>query len=318
MIHGLDTYSLKGCYSACTTAFIAGKNRYLSREANLAFHQYNMGYKNLGVFVDIKKEQQQDLLIFQRQGVTSEFLERLFNTRHDDLWYPTTQEMLDARVIKGIINPSDLTPVVYRETIKDFSEAFLNISAFKTIQRYDPETYKRILAALDDQIKKGASQIELQGVIAGYVTTIATRTMPGSGNEALIRFARAMVDLLRKLEQKDPILCLKNMYPEQYGSVNVSRYLSNEELVPLNDALSSVIVDAYEKKNPPVDTKAAELLMERVVTRLGRHADHLEPSGLQNREQYKQHCDAMINFYELILTEDKTTAGNGLRFAFSQ
>jgi hypothetical protein len=142
--------------------------------------------------------------------------------------------------------------------------------------------------------------------------------MPRSSNEALIRFAKATVDLLRKLEQKDPILCLKNLYPEQYGAVNVSRYVSNEEMMPMMDALSSVIVDAYEKKNPRVDRKAAELLMQRVVTRLGSYADHLEPSGLQNREQYKKHCDAMIKLYELILTEDTTTAGNGLRFAFSQ
>lgn len=47
--YGLDTYSLKGCYSAATTAFIAGKNRFLGIGANLAFHQYKMGYKNLGV-----------------------------------------------------------------------------------------------------------------------------------------------------------------------------------------------------------------------------------------------------------------------------
>jgi len=318
LIYGLDTYSLKGCYSACTTAFIAGKNRYLSSEANLAFHQYSMGYKNLSVFVDIKKEQEEDLRIFQRQGVASEFLEKLFNTRHDDLWYPTKQEMLDAGVIKGFVNPSDITTLDYQQGIEDLSEVLLSISAFKVIQRYDPETYNNIVDSLDDQIKRGASQIELQETISSYTQIIAIRSLASSSNDALVQFAKAIVDILRKLEQIDPILCLKNLYPEQYGALNVARYLSEEEMAPMMDALSNVIVDAYEKKNPPVDTSAAELLMFRVGSRLGKYADYLEPGELQNREQYRQHCDATIKFYELILTEDKATAGNGLRFAFGQ
>ena len=40
--YGLDTYSLKGCYSAATIAFIAGEKRFLGIEANLAYHQYQM------------------------------------------------------------------------------------------------------------------------------------------------------------------------------------------------------------------------------------------------------------------------------------
>ena len=127
--------------------------------------------KNLSIFVDMKKEQEEDLRIFKRQGVASEFLKRLFNTPHDDFWYPTIEEMLDAYVITGIANQSDLIPITYGDRVNEFSEALLSISAFKTIQKYDPEAYKRIIAALENQLRKGASQIEWQGEVATYIFT---------------------------------------------------------------------------------------------------------------------------------------------------
>ena len=78
------------------------------------------------------------------------------------------------------------------------------------------------------------------------------------------------------------------------------------------------IIDAYEKNNPTVDTEAAELLLEKLRLELGEYADYLELGGLQNKDDYKRHCDAVIKLYELILKEDKTTAGNALRYMFSQ
>ena len=82
------------------------------------------------------------------------------------------------------------------------------------------------------------------------------------------------------------------------------------------DALSRLIIDAYEKETPVVDSKAAEQIVLKVVLQLGEDAEYLEPLSLQNREQYKRHCDAVVAFYEFILREKTSTAGNALRYAF--
>jgi hypothetical protein len=320
--YGLDTYSLKGCYSAATTAFIAGKNRFLGMGANIAFHQYRADSKNIEAFafVDMEKEQARDLLIFQQQGVQREFIEKLFNTPSDDLYYPTVDELLNAGVIHGIVNPSDVIPVEYQVNPNDFNEAFLSDSAFKVIRQYEPETYKKIMAELEEQIKNGATRIEIQHTGASYMKEIATRAMPRTSDEALIRFAKEMVDGLKKLEEKDPFLCLKSLYPQRYGAVNFFEYPSQDEPNMMLDAMDNIIVDAYEKNNPPVDTQAAEVLITELVAQLGDDAQYLdiETQDLQNSEQYKQHCDVVIRYYELILNEDKATAGNVLRYMFSQ
>jgi len=315
--YGLDTYSLKGCYSAATTAFISGKNRFLGMGANLAFHQYKMGYKNLGALADMEAEQAKDLLIFQQQGIKSGFLDKLFYTHHDDLWYPTVDEMLDAGVIHGIVNPSDLLPVESVFDAGDFDEASLDIPIFKTIKQYEPDTYRELMAEFEEQIKKGATRIELQHAGANVFKSLAFTAMPRTSDEALIQFAQAMVDRLKKFKEIDPILCMKMLYPQQYGVLDFSKYSSDGEY-PIDDVLNKIIIDAYEKSNPVVNTEAAELLMEKLVLELGDYADYLELEGLQNTDDYGRHCDAVIKLYELILNEDKTTAGNTLRYMFSQ
>ncbi len=323
--YGLDTYSLKGCYSAATTAFIAGKNRFLGIGANLAFHQYQVGYKSVDGLVDMKDEQAKDLLIFQQQGIKSEFLDKLFNTHHADLWYPTVDEMLDAGVIHGIINPSDLLPVEYTFTSKEIAEvsleieeALLDIPLYKTIKRHEPDTYRKIKVEFEKQIKKGATLVELQRAGANTILPLATSIMPRTSDEALIQFAKAFVAKLKKLKEIDPILGMKMMYPKQYGSVSFSKYRSDDGQGPMLDALEKIIIDAYEKNNPSVDTEAAELLMYELVLKLGEYADYLELEGLQNTDDYGRHCDAVIKLYELILNEDKNISGNALRYVFSQ
>jgi len=39
--HNIDTYTLTGCNSACTLAFISGKKRYVGKSANLGFHGFS-------------------------------------------------------------------------------------------------------------------------------------------------------------------------------------------------------------------------------------------------------------------------------------
>ena len=322
--YGLDTYSLKGCYSAATTAFIAGENRFLGMEANLAFHQYQMDYEGVDAFVNIEEEQAKDLLLFQQQGIKSEFTERLFETSHDDLWYPTVDEMLDAGVIHGIVNPSDLLPIEYGFTPKEIDEktleieeALLDIPLYKTIKRYDPETYRRVIVVVGELFKKGATLIEAQRAGANLIEPLAFTAMPRTSDEALIQFIQVFVVKLKKLKETDPILCMKALYPQQYGSLDFSKYASGDESSLLLEALNKIIVDAYAKNNPPVDTEAAELLVEELLLKLGEYADYIELEGLQNTDDYGRHCDAIIKLYEYILEEDKIAAGNILRYMFN-
>jgi hypothetical protein len=108
--HGLDTYTLTGCYSACTTAFIAGRRRYLAQGARLGFHQYRYdSVKSLG-YLDSSQEQEKDRAWFRGRRIDERFLERVFDKPGDEMWFPDVDMLLEYRVIHGVVDRSRIIP----------------------------------------------------------------------------------------------------------------------------------------------------------------------------------------------------------------
>ena len=314
----LDTYSLRGCYSACGTAFISGKKRYLGTGANLAFHQYQSPGKGLDPYIDIPSEQKKDLVIYLERGVSQEFIDSIFIAEKDDLWYPTIDEMLNAGVIHGIVNPSDLRPIEYGSIDSiELERVFGNFPAYQTIKKYEPETYNRLIGNLVEKMREGASLIEIQQIVGNYIELLAEQHLPKTSDRALIMFARATILSLGKLEKIDPILCMKALDPQRYGTIRFSKYLSSEDLMPMMDAVNLVIIDSYGSNDRQLDVEAAESLMAEIVIQLGDDALYLEAQGLKNRSDYSRACKSIIKFYRLILLNDDEMSANGLRYAFS-
>lgn len=102
--HGLDTHIDGECSSACTVIFISGRSRTMADTARLGFHQYRLdtsGYRQ-GVYMpslDIGKEQERDRSFFERQAIAPDFLKKIFQSPHSEIWYPDRAELLAAGVI---------------------------------------------------------------------------------------------------------------------------------------------------------------------------------------------------------------------------
>jgi len=99
--HGLDTYVMDECSSACTLLFVAGVQRSLAPDARLGFHSYALEYGSALPNVDLQKEQEKDRLFFRDQGLSEVFLKRMFDEPSTELWYPSRAEAQQA----GLIHP---------------------------------------------------------------------------------------------------------------------------------------------------------------------------------------------------------------------
>ncbi len=98
--NSLDTYSLGICASSCTTAFVAGNQRTLGSGARLGFHQYK-NYVVLPV-IDIDEQHAKDMALFEQQGISSEFLQKIFHRPPDDMWWPSTDELIASGIVHKI------------------------------------------------------------------------------------------------------------------------------------------------------------------------------------------------------------------------
>jgi hypothetical protein len=102
----IDTYVFDECSSACTTAFIGGKQRYIGTQGKLGFHQYSVATSKTSQFVNfynLRKEQQRDLALFRARGIDQAFLDRVFDQPASRIWFPDHTTLRAAKVIDDVV-----------------------------------------------------------------------------------------------------------------------------------------------------------------------------------------------------------------------
>jgi ATP-dependent protease ClpP protease subunit len=315
----LNTYTIKGCKSACGTAFISGNKRYLASGANLGFHQYSSAEWEEDQPMSMMMEQELDLALFREKGISESFLNRLFNAESNDMWYPTIQEMKEAGVIHGVIEPSTLRPISYTSPDRaGVDQAMQSVPALDVVKEYEPEIYEVMLTETEQALKDGGSIIEMQARLGGYVELIATKSLPRTSDEAVIEFTEQIVSSMKTLRDIEPVYCLKHILPEQFGTLDITAHLSKDQMRSSLNALGKVIRDRYEADTTPiVGEQEAEELLTQVRNRMGDRLELLNVQGLSNSDDYRQACNAFIEFYEMILQEEKSVAANGLRWVYT-
>jgi len=100
--YGLDTFVFDVCKSACMTAFIGGTVRNIGVNGRLGFHQFTMDSIQKTPYLDPVEEQKVDLAFYTAQKLDPEFLKKIFQTSHTDIWFPSTEELLAAGVVHNI------------------------------------------------------------------------------------------------------------------------------------------------------------------------------------------------------------------------
>lgn len=105
--HHLDTFTETGCYSSCFIAFMGGKRRALNDGAKIGVHRYNLrGASDELMYAAIAEDRQ----YFIARGVSQDFLDKAFSTPHDDMWFPTIEELIDSGVITHTFIPEAVSP----------------------------------------------------------------------------------------------------------------------------------------------------------------------------------------------------------------
>ena len=317
--HQLDTYTLSGCYSSCCVAFISGKKRYLGKQANLAFHQYKSFSKNFSRYDDFSREYEKDFFYFKKQGISPDFINKIFKTKGDDLWYPTVAEMLDAGIIHDTVYASEVIPIKPSESTSEYDVAddLLKMSAFKTIKKHEPDIYNKIMNDIRQGVERNLGPLELQEIAQNSFTVIGFRCLKNTSNSAYLAFGHQMLNTLSKLKDIDPIICLKFVFPRKYGAISFERLFTKDEIVNAIEVWNIVITDYYENHVEKIDEVSAKQSLREIRLKLSDGFQYLESQELRSKEEYAKACDSIIKFYQLILSYDDDTAANILHYIFS-
>ncbi len=315
----LDTYTITGCYSACTIAFVSGKQRTLAHGANIAFHQYSAIGKGEVIPSNPEMSQEIDLQLFSQAGVDSSFLDRLYSAEPGDFWYPTIEELLSANVVHEIVDGSDFWPFEHEEyTRKEIEADILESSpVFHIVKSYEPDTYNAIIDDVLIQLQRGGSRLEIQETARNHISNLEMKLLPYTSDNAILDYIEAYIEILKKLETVDSIQCVKYLDPDRFGPVDMASVLEIKDFAPMQNALVNVITDRYETSEVSISVLNANLILDEIFLQLGDDAAYLDTSIAVNKEGYAKTCQIYIKFFETVLSYDKETAGNVLRYSFS-
>ena len=86
--HGMTTHVDDTCSSACTLVFVAGAKRTFGPGARLGFHSYMLEDAQRLPGFNIEAEQARDRAFMQGQGVSDDFITRVYETPSSDIWFP--------------------------------------------------------------------------------------------------------------------------------------------------------------------------------------------------------------------------------------
>jgi hypothetical protein len=100
---GLDTYVTGRCLSACTVIFLGGRNRLVTPEAKLGFHQPDfpgMTARERNRVIAVEERRLKQL------GISEEFAKHANATLPEDMWFPSLSELVVEKVVTQVVAPS--------------------------------------------------------------------------------------------------------------------------------------------------------------------------------------------------------------------
>lgn len=157
---GLNTYVSGQCLSACTVAYLGGRERYIHPEGRLGFHAGSFP----GVSAtDMRFENQRNANEAVALGVERRFAEKAYLSPSDSMWFPTTRELIEARFVTRIASPASVAEGLLTGPTP---------ALHKVIKQYAPEEFGKLIEDFIEIANTSTSHEEAYYRRAGIVAAL--------------------------------------------------------------------------------------------------------------------------------------------------
>ena len=319
----LSTYTSADCVSACSLAFLAGRERYLGESGRLGFHSTSIGELSGEVAKDLNDEVRQTL---RTHGVPNSFINRALSTSPKDMWYPSKDELLEAKVIDSVVDSRyfGLSGVVQWRDAHKIESGLLAIPIYSVLAQYDQQNYAKLRNIFVSGIQKGRAQIEIQNDIRSvFVGQLIPTYLKKAPDEALIRYWNSQIAEMKYLAKLSPQHCADFAFPQFAKTAqDLQRLLPKDLRQEDIDALAAVIKGVATNPQGYASSPKIQTDLEAAVMRVARkYPEALDV--VQNPANHKDDpaslCAAVIVLYsEVLAIPSSSRSGAVLRYMISE
>ncbi|MBT3408979.1 zinc-ribbon domain-containing protein [Candidatus Woesearchaeota archaeon] len=315
----ITTYTSTGCYSACIDIFIAGKYRFINKNADLGFHQPSFpGMDASDLNSEIAKQEQ----FYINQGTKKDFIKKAFSTPNNDLWKPSHFELLQANVITKVVDGSKfaVTDLYFWQDIKKLESSLLKIPLYQTIKIYEPKQFAKIVNIINSSVKDGENRIKMFSKTRKIAQSLYLKYLPYSSNKALLNTTKLMIDEMKTLYEQDPIVCY-NFSMGKLNNFNPNKYFTKELLKRELNSMNEVIkTGASQPQKIPKEKEIEEIMTKLYLDlykKIGKDVLVLDKMSSPNVNK-KIASKITIKLYEEILKLKSKEKILLLRFIFGR
>lgn len=238
---GLNTYVESECNSACTIAFLAGKDRAIAPGARLGFH----AFRGLGNVRSMDSEKE----VYGAAGLGERFIRRIASTSHTSLWYPSPTELLDQRVItrtsRGGETAALATTVKSRDEVR---QAFLQHATYALVEAHYPGRFDAIVDAAWRALRAGRADMHVYAAARAELGALTRELLPGVNDATLLSFIVLLADQATALQPHAPDLCVETIFRLSGESMDL-RELLPRSFAAREEALLRAMIETSSPRN---------------------------------------------------------------------
>ena len=276
----LDTYVKERCASACTVVYLAGVNRLIGENGELAFHAAGIGgtstHNNEALSSSLKTQ-------YINAGVPQWFLEKVLATPNEDLWIPDHNDLRKAKIITQVVNSAEygFSGFGSDENISEeaIEQGLLTHNYMKAMKKFDSETYEKVIAINRQVVKEGGTMNRVSVAINQLLQTRINHYLAHASDEAVLYYWQTIIAQMVALRTHSPLACASFAFP---SDIPLQHHYGNEGTLPSAlieqelDAMADLI-GSFSPKPALLSDEDKQNYINRVVKNMKQeNADYFE------------------------------------------
>jgi hypothetical protein len=201
----LTTYVSSSCLSACTLAFAGGKERYLLKGAVLGFHR--------GSFPGSREGERDSVqaAVFRQAGFDGKFIETALSTPHSDMWRPSEDVLMKARVVTRLSDGSQFAysgqGTIETDTATLSERLVRTAPILLAMQERFPKQFATFLEQYQAGITEGKTEREMKAMLRSKLLPVIEAIIPLADDDVVLDYGRVVVDQYIALNSKNASHC---------------------------------------------------------------------------------------------------------------
>lgn len=177
----------------------------------------------------------------------------------------------------------------------------LEMPVYRAMQQYEPESYKRILTALEDGIASKQPPEQMWAATRPVIGEVTAKRLPHASDTVVIKFAGHIVSATMLLHSQGGTACFSYINPAPGEALDYSALLGKDAAQQELDIVAEIITSAAGKTREPVPDADGESDIQIVVEELAKKYSEVELSGLQDLNapglDKQKYCQIIADLY---------------------